>query len=382
MLRQLVSGAGCVDDVGPSGRANPLQSFYNSVLERSKQHEYLPEVRFADANVTELNKDKIRLRSSIHLRHVFPGIPHCNALIRLQTVLYTGPSVTPFALLSVYLANRRTSCNVGIPPADASPKALQQQLHTFAQSLNISEPASSVEDRKYREFASGEPHQSLSRLGWASEFQQHDQAIPSHRPPAQQQQWTPSAPLLAFTPPPADLGNAWAECFEQAGDSNQWVHDFNDHQLNNHQQLQEPQHHLHHQPQHQQHQQQAHPQQADTHHPLQSWVSEYQSLQQPAADQDWAEQYLSQPKSSGWASEFAQQQDPHSKSNKLTPEELKRLKGPQADDPLDDQTALSWVRQFNETADQPTVNSDSGMITYLSSMPKQSLDTLSCPASA
>ena len=77
MLRQLVSGAGCVDDTGPSGRANPLQSLFTDALDRSKHHEYLPEVRFRDANVAELNKEKIRSRSHIHLRHVFPGLRQC-----------------------------------------------------------------------------------------------------------------------------------------------------------------------------------------------------------------------------------------------------------------------------------------------------------------
>lgn len=73
MLRQLVSGVGCVDDMGPSGRANPLQSLFTDALDRSKQHEYLPRVRFRDAKVAEINKEKICSRSNIHLKHVFPG---------------------------------------------------------------------------------------------------------------------------------------------------------------------------------------------------------------------------------------------------------------------------------------------------------------------
>ena len=99
--------------------------------------------------------------------------------------------------------------------------------------------------------------------------------------------------------------------------------------------------------------------QADTHHPLQSWVSEYQTAQQQFTDLPWAQQYLSET-DNAWASEFAEQKNQQNKADKLTPEELKRLKGPQADDPLDDKTALSWVRQFNETADQPSVNSQRG----------------------
>ena len=65
--------------------------------------------------------------------------------------------------------------------------------------------------------------------------------------------------------------------------------------------------------------------------------------QQATADQPWAQQYLSET-DNAWASEFAEQQDQHSKPDKLTPEQLKALKGPQADDPVLDQPSTNSQR--------------------------------------
>lgn len=231
--------------------------------------------------------------------------------------------------------------------ADASPQALQQQLHTFVQSLDISEPASLADDRKYREFISGEPHQSVSGSEWAEEFQQQHPSIPSHRPAAHTPSTRPAPDIdVCAAVTPASPHNAWAESFQQHPHAQHWASEFSAHQ------------HLEH---HHQRQHHTGPPKAEAHHPLQSWVSEYQAVQQPAADQPWVKQYLSEPKDGTWASEFVEQQNQHGQPDKLTPEELKRLKGPQADDPLDDKTALSWVRQFNETADQPSVNFNRGI---------------------
>ena len=230
---------------------------------------------------------------------------------------------------------------------------LQQQLHTFLQTPNISQPATAADDRKYREFLSGEPHQSLSGSEWAQEFQQHGHSIPSHRPAAHVQQHVHAPQLHAhLSHGQADVGNAWADSFHQQANPQQWTEEFTNHQ---HPYSQQPFQHQH------QHAGPAQAKTAETHHPLQAWVSEYQSMQQQAtADQPWAQQYLSET-DNAWASEFAEQQDQHSKPDKMTPEQLKALKGPQADDPLDDKTALSWVRQFNETADQPSTNSQRGV---------------------
>ena len=74
MLRQLVSGPGCVDDTGASGPGNPLQAFYSTFLQQSKQREHLPELRFRDSVLADVNKEKVRTRSNVHLRHVFPGM--------------------------------------------------------------------------------------------------------------------------------------------------------------------------------------------------------------------------------------------------------------------------------------------------------------------
>lgn len=94
MLRQLISGVGCTDDVGPSGRANPLQSLYTDLHDRSKHHEYLPEVRFSDAAVADLAKEKIRTRSHIHLRHVFPGMQQ-HELLRSRCKLCCVQRLSP-----------------------------------------------------------------------------------------------------------------------------------------------------------------------------------------------------------------------------------------------------------------------------------------------
>jgi hypothetical protein len=41
---------------------------------------------------------------------------------------------------------------------------------------------------------------------------------------------------------------------------------------------------------------------------------------------------------------------------KLTPEQLKAMKGPSRDDPLDDGNAASWVAQFNKQLAAPSAN--------------------------
>lgn len=72
MLRQLVAGQGCTDEAGPSA-SNPLAGLFSHVLGNTKQGEYLHEVRATMPTFSKVDRDKIRNRSHIHTRHLFPG---------------------------------------------------------------------------------------------------------------------------------------------------------------------------------------------------------------------------------------------------------------------------------------------------------------------
>lgn len=76
MLRQLVAGQGCTEDGGPSttSNSNPLAGWFSQLLGSSKQNEYLPEVRLPVPTFSTVDREKIRNRSHIHTRHLFPGM--------------------------------------------------------------------------------------------------------------------------------------------------------------------------------------------------------------------------------------------------------------------------------------------------------------------
>ena len=74
MLRQLVAGQGCTDDAGPSTSGNPLAGLFSQLLGNSKQNEYLPEVRLPIPTFSKEDREKIRNRSHVHTRHLFPGV--------------------------------------------------------------------------------------------------------------------------------------------------------------------------------------------------------------------------------------------------------------------------------------------------------------------
>ena len=76
MLRQLVAGQGCTDESGASSSGNPLAGFFSQLLGNNKQNEYLPEVRLPIPAFSQGDKEKIRNRSHIHTRHLFPGAMH------------------------------------------------------------------------------------------------------------------------------------------------------------------------------------------------------------------------------------------------------------------------------------------------------------------
>ena len=73
MLRQLVAGPGCTDDAGPSTSGNPLAGLFSQLLGNSKQNE-LPEVRLPIPTFSKVDREKIRNRSHVHTRHLFPGV--------------------------------------------------------------------------------------------------------------------------------------------------------------------------------------------------------------------------------------------------------------------------------------------------------------------
>lgn len=77
MLRQLVAGQGCTGDAGPSSAStdgNPLAGWFSQLLGNNKQNEYLPEVRLPVPTFSKVDREKIRNRSHIHTRHLFPGM--------------------------------------------------------------------------------------------------------------------------------------------------------------------------------------------------------------------------------------------------------------------------------------------------------------------
>ena len=261
-------------------------------------------------------------------------------------------------MIFVIVSNRDKLSTAVALYADASPEVLQQQLQAFLQSLDISDPASAANDSKYQELLTGEPHQAASHLDWTADYQREAQQQhgssdhlrhPRHEQPDQQAYedvWHASAQTSGLA---ADLQQLpapqsklqWADAFhqpQQPGPAS-WAEDFARHN-----------------------QQAAAAQQSNDSLPSQAWASEYQSQQQQAhpANQLWADQFLDGT-DQVWAEQFReQQQQSHLAEQQLSPEERKALRGAHPDDPLDDKTALSWVRQFNEEAAKPSVNFGNG----------------------
>ena len=62
----------------------------------------------------------------------------------------------------------------------------------------------------------------------------------------------------------------------------------------------------------------------------------------------------------GWVQEFAEGSGVGKTQQKLTPAELKELRGPQPDDPLMDPDAPTWNAQFNASLHEPSVNATGG----------------------
>ena len=226
------------------------------------------------------------------------------------------------------------------------------------QCLEGSQPQSTADDPKYQAFLAGEPHEAGSHVDWASEF--HQQPSSSRlqqaeaRERAYEQAWqaaqgktayaasadhqkphTGLGPFSAFQQSQQTVAANWAEDFARQGHP----------AAGPSQQVQMP------------------------HHQGHSWASEFQSLhlQPGTADPPWVIQFAND-SNHPWAEQFAEQQQQDGKGNdqktgsQLTPEERKAMKGPQADDPLEDKAALSWVRQFNEQAELPSANFGNGTV--------------------
>jgi len=237
--------------------------------------------------------------------------------------------------------------------ADASPEVLQQQLQTFLQSLDISDPSSAADDAEYQEFVTGEPHQAVSHIDWAAELQQpaaHRQHPLSqswqeqHQSEAEQQGYADAwhaaeqATKPGAKPSRPALEQPSADAFQQSQQPGHtdWADDFARH-----------------------HQQAAAAQQPNEQNPDSPWIAEYHAQQQQIhpANQRWTEQFLSGD-DEAWAEQVHEQTQ--LAEPQLSPEERKALKDPHPDDPLDDKAALSWVRQFNEEAAKPSINFGNG----------------------
>ncbi len=48
--------------------------------------------------------------------------------------------------------------------------------------------------------------------------------------------------------------------------------------------------------------------------------------------------------------------EPQDPQASLTPEQRKAMRGPSAEDPLEDESAASWVLQYNEELARPSIN--------------------------
>ena len=66
------------------------------------------------------------------------------------------------------------------------------------------------------------------------------------------------------------------------------------------------------------------------------------------------------PAEDGWVQEFAEGSGIGETQRKLTPAELKELRGPQPDDPLTDPDAPTWNAQFNASLQERSVNATNG----------------------
>lgn len=292
MLRQLVAGQGCTDDAGPStsSTSNPLAGWFSQLLGSSKQNEYLPEVRLPTPTFSTVDREKIRNRSHIHTRHLFPGMSLPCCAFPHSAIEATRQDLCSLTLRREHLHSQLIpSLRARALLADAPPEVLEQQLQTFLQSLNIADPTSTADDSKYHEFLTGEPHQAAAeaQIDWASEYQQHQPAhdqsrqSPHHPLPGQQahedawsaaRQASPPQAQPHQLPPTATQGSDWAGAFHQSRTPapQSWADDFSRLHVG------------------------LPAQQSAPAHPSTPWVAElHAQRQQPEpTDQPWAEQFL------------------------------------------------------------------------------------------
>ena len=71
-LRDLVRGSGCAPDAGQPS-SNPLSALFSGLLDSTRKHERLAEMRMPDLHITVQDRDKIASRTGVVTRHLFPG---------------------------------------------------------------------------------------------------------------------------------------------------------------------------------------------------------------------------------------------------------------------------------------------------------------------
>ena len=90
------------------------------------------------------------------------------------------------------------------------------------------------------------------------------------------------------------------------------------------------------------------------------WAAEFEQPQSDGARFALANPPPNDPTEDGWVQEFAEGISVGETRRKLTPAELKELRGPQPDDPLTDPDAPTWNAQFNASLQERSVNATDG----------------------
>ncbi|CAL8467992.1 g7530 [Coccomyxa elongata] len=213
---------------------------------------------------------------------------------------------------------------------DASKEFQAEQVQSFLRSLDGGEGPSWQDDRKYEEFIRPPQPQGPQHQAWVDEFGR----LPAARA---------AAPFLSHghaAGPPAQWATEYQRQKGPIGHMSAWAEEY-----------------------------EAGPSQAqmshlslgDSSHRPSAWAAEYLGGAGPAASpsglgSQWAEQYTNaRPQSEQWADDYVSStgQDPQAS---LTPEQQKAMRGPSAEDPLEDESAATWVQQYNEELARPSVN--------------------------
>ncbi|BDA42325.1 probable peroxisomal targeting signal 1 receptor [Coccomyxa sp. Obi] len=214
---------------------------------------------------------------------------------------------------------------------DSSKEFQAEQVQSFLRSLDKGEGPSWQDDRKYEEFIRPPQPQGPQHQAWVDEFGRLPAAGAAAPFPSNGHAAGPSAQWATEYQRQNGPMSAWAEEYGAGPSQGQMSNlSLRDNLRNNG-------------------------------HATSAWATEYLGGAGLAAspsglDSQWAEQYTNaRPQSERWADEYATSsgQDPHAS---LTPEQQKAMRGPSAEDPLEDESAASWVQQFNEELTRPSIN--------------------------